>query len=278
MTSLHGFAQDLRYGIRQLRNSPGFTLVAVLSLALGIGANTAIFQIVDAVRLRALPVQNPQELVSVDFEPKSARSGWFSTRSARFTYAHWEQIRKQQQAFSGVMAWSAARYNLSDGGETRYAEGLFVSGDFFSVLGVKPALGRVFTAQDDTAACSSPGAVLSDSFWRREFGGDPGALGRTVSLDGHKFPVIGVTPRAFFGVEVGSQYEIALPLCADRLLAEDKKGRIPQRIAWWLSIMGRLKPGWTPHKATTSAGAFAGDHAVDDPFGIPAGYREAVPG
>ena len=250
MTWTQSWMQDLRYGVRQLRQSPGFTLVAVASLALGIGANTAIFELVDAIRLKMLPVDKPQELVQIDFEKNSSKSGWFSTRSANLTYAQWEQIRSQQQAFSGVVAWSAARFNLTTGGEARFAEGLYVSGDFFRYLGVHPAMGRTFTAEDDSAACSSPGAVISHAFWQREFGGNPGVLGRTVSLDGYVVPIVGVTPASFFGVEVGSRYDVAVPLCADRLIAEDKKGRIPLRHAWWLSMIGRLKPGWTAERAT----------------------------
>ena len=171
---LESTMQDIRYGVRQLRQSPGFTLVAVLSLALGIGANTAIFQLVDAIRLKMLPVHNPQELVSIDFERDSMRAGWFSTRSARLTYAQWDQIRAQQQAFTGVLAWSAARFNLANGGEARPAEGLYVSGEFFRNLGVNAVIGRTFTAQDDSETCGGTGAVLSHSFWQREFGGDPG--------------------------------------------------------------------------------------------------------
>ena len=110
MNWMESFLQDLGYGVRQLKQSPGFTLVAVLSLALGIGANSAIFQLIDAVRLRTLPVQNPQELVMIDFPDGSQRSGWFSTRNSRFTYGQWEQIQARQQAFSGVLAWSAARF------------------------------------------------------------------------------------------------------------------------------------------------------------------------
>jgi putative ABC transport system permease protein len=246
---LESVLQDVRYSIRQLRQSPGFTLVAVLSLALGIGANTAIFQLVNAIRLTLLPVRNPQQLVLIDFEKGSARAGWWSSRSASLTYAQWGQIRAQQQAFTGVLAWSATRFNLANGGEPRFAEGLYVSGDFFRDLGVNAILGRTLNAQDDNATCSA-GAVLSHAFWQREFGGDPAVLGRTVSLDGNSIPVIGVTPAPFFGVEVGNRYDVAIPLCADRLVAEDKKGRIPERAAWWLSIMGRLKPGWTAKSAT----------------------------
>src|SRR5881227_3574632 len=114
---LSTLVQDIRYGARQLRANPGFTAVAVLSLALGIGANSAIFQLVDAVRLRTLPVANPQELAYVDFAQGSARSGWFSTRSARFTYTMWEQLQTRREPFSGLVAWSANRLNLSPGGE-----------------------------------------------------------------------------------------------------------------------------------------------------------------
>src|SRR2546427_2237835 len=188
---LESIVQDMRYGIRQLKQSPGFTLVAVLSLALGIGANTAIFQLVDAIRLKMLPVRNPQELVSVDFEKNSMRAGWFSTRSARLTYAQWEQIRAQQQAFTGVLAWSAARFNLANGGEARPAEGLYVSGEFFRNLGVSAFLGRTFTAQDDSETCGGTGAVLSHSFWQGVFGGDLGALSRTATCVSKAIPVIG---------------------------------------------------------------------------------------
>jgi predicted permease len=250
-------AQDLRYGARQLRLNPGFTVIAVLSLALGIGANTAIFQLVDAVRLRTLPVKDPQELAYIDFAKGSMRSGWFSTRSARFTDPQWQQLQSQQQAFTGVMAWSAARFNLAPGGEARYAEGLYVSGEFFRVLGVPAVAGRTFSAEDDKPGCPAPGAVISNAFWQREFGGDRNVLGRTLTLDGRPFPILGITPAEFFGVEVGNRYDVAIPLCADPLLAEDGKGRSPNRRAWWLSIMGRLKPGWTPQRATAQLQAIS---------------------
>ncbi len=241
--------RDLAYALRQLKKSLGFTLVAVASLALGIGANTAIFELVEAIRLRMLPVERPGELAFVDFEKNSTRSGWFSTRNARLTYAQYDEIRKKQEAFNGLAVWSATRFNLAQGGEVRYAEGLYANGDFFRSLGVNPAVGRTFTAQEDTDACSNPGAVLSHSFWQREFGGDQGVLGKTVSLDGHTFPVIGVTPASFFGVEVGRRFEVAIPLCADKMISEDQKGRIPVKHAWWLAMIGRLKPGWTLEKA-----------------------------
>jgi predicted permease len=241
--------QDLRYGARQLLLNPGFAAVAVLSLALGIGANTAVFQLVNAVRLRTLPVQRPEELAYIDFAPRSMRSGWFSTRSARFTYTQWQELQNRQQAFAEIMAWSASRFNLASGGEARNAEGLYVSGDFFRVLGVPPVLGRTFTPDDDRLGCGSPGAVLSFAFWQRELGGSPDVVGHTVTLDGRPFPVLGVTGPDFFGVEVGNRYDVAVPLCADPYFFADGKGRIPNKTAWWLSAMGRLKPGWTVERA-----------------------------
>lgn len=247
---------DVVYGARQLKLNPGFAAIAILSLALGIGANTAIFQVVNAIRLKTLPVKNPQQLVSIDFAKGAARAGNWSSRSANFTYAQWEQLRAQQQAFTGVLAWSAAQMNLANGGEPHFAQALYVSGNFFTELGVRAAVGRTFTAKDDGAACTVA-AVVSYPFWQREMGGTPGVLGKTVSLDGHALPIIGVTPPSFFGVEVGYQYDVAVPLCADRVFAEDGKSRIPERTSWWLSFMGRLKPGWTAAQATAQLRAIS---------------------
>jgi putative ABC transport system permease protein len=240
---------DIFFGVRQLRRSPGFAVVAVLSLALGIGANTAIFQLVNVVRLKTLPVRSPEELVSLDFEKESIRAGAWNGRNPVMSWPIWNQIRIQQQAFSGVMAWGAQRFDLTNGGEPRFAEGLFVSGSFFHELGVNALLGRTFTEQDDGAECTV-GAVVSYSFWQRELSGDRKALGRKVSLDGHVFHVIGVTEPSFFGVEVGHRYDVAIPLCADKLFADNGRGRIPESTSWWLAAMGRLKPGWTAQQAT----------------------------
>jgi putative ABC transport system permease protein len=152
---------DLHFGLRQLRLNPTFTTVAVLSLALGIGANTAIFQLIDAVRLPTLPVRDPQGLGYIDFAKGSERSGWFSTRTARFSYAQWEVVRDRQQASSRVFAWSATQFNLAESGKARYAQGQFVSVGFFDTLGVLAIIGHTFTEADDKPNCESPGAVLS---------------------------------------------------------------------------------------------------------------------
>ena len=240
---------DLRFGLRQLRLSPGFTAVAVLSLALGIGANSAIFQLINAICLRALPVQKPQELAYIDMAKGYWQMGWTSTRSATFTYAMWESIRGHQQGFSDTMAWSAMTFNLAPNGQVRYVEGMLVSSDFFKVLGVPAVMGRTFTAEDDRPGCGSPGAVISYAFWQSEFNRDPDVLSHNVRIDGRPYLIIGVTPPGFFGVEVGHRFDIALPLCADAMFYEPGKNRIPLRHAWWLSMMGRLKPGWSIERA-----------------------------
>jgi putative ABC transport system permease protein len=168
----------------------------LLSLALGIGANTAIFQLVDAVGLRTLPVRDPEELVSIDLGKDATRDGWSTGRSARLSYAIFDELRKRQQAFSTVLAWSATRFNLNQGGERRYAEGLFVSADFFRALDVMPPLCRTFGEADDQPACASAGAVIGYAFWQREYGGNAAILGGALTIEGHSFPIIGVTPRA----------------------------------------------------------------------------------
>ncbi len=235
--------RDFAYGLRLLRANPGFATVAILSLALGIGANTAIFQLLDAVRLRSLPINKPEELVEVKIA-QTSRTGSFTTRYPRLTYPIWDHVRQQQQAFSGLMAWSSRRFNLEPTGEARYAEGLFVSGDFFGVLGVSPSLGRVFSPPDDQRGCGAPGAVISHSFWQREFSGSRDALGKRLLLEGRAFEVIGVTPPGFFGVEVGRTFDVAIPLCAEGFLY-GKESRIDQKKGWWLASFGRLKPGWS---------------------------------
>ena len=164
------FFHDLRYAIRQLKKTPGFTLVCVLTLALGIGANTAVFSVMNAVLLRSLPVEDPQRLVQLRIGAEG---------DDELTNPIWEQVRDRQQAFSGALAYAADRFDLADGGESRYAAGLWVSGDFFRVLGVPAIEGRVFTRDEDRRG-TAPQAVISYSFWKRKFDGDAGVIGKTV--------------------------------------------------------------------------------------------------
>jgi putative ABC transport system permease protein len=246
---LESLWQDLRYGARSLRLNLGFAAIAIASLTIGIGANTTIFQLLDAIRLRSLPVKNPQELVKVHLANREWGKGSFSSSYPQLTNPLWEQLRDHQRAFSGIAAWSDLGFNLARGGEAREANGLFVSGDFFNVLGVAPVLGRVFTSADDRRGCASPGAVISYTFWQREFGGDPSAVGRSLTLEGHPFPVIGITPASFFGVEVGSRFDVAVPICAEAIV-RGGPSFLDMRHEWWLAAIGRLKPGWSVAQAT----------------------------
>jgi putative ABC transport system permease protein len=241
--------QDLRFGLRLLRRTPGFTCVAVLSLTLGIGANTAIFQLLDAVRLRALPVKEPGELVEVRLADPGRRAGNVVARYAQLTGPQWERLRADQQAFSSMLAWSPTRLNLARGGEVRNAQGIFVSGTFFEVLGVAAARGRVLGAADDLRGCGSRAAVISHAFWQREYGGDPTVVGRPIHLEGHPFDIVGVTPEGFFGVEVGRMFDVAVPICAASEIGGEP-GLLEDGFTWWLSAVGRLRPGWSAGRAS----------------------------
>lgn len=248
---------DLRHGARLLRLNPGFTAVAILSLALGIGANTAIFQLLDAIRLRALPVEKPQQLADVRVtENTHGRTGMFTGRNPQLTYAIWERLRDGQQGFSSIAAWGTESLNMSSGGEARYADALWVSGSLFETLGVHPLLGRLLSGADDQRGCGSPGVVLSEPFWRREFGGRLPILGTTIPLEGRRFEIVGVAPASFFGVEVGRRFDVALPLCAEALVGgEDQMISNPQ--GWWLASIGRLKPGQTAETASAQLAAIS---------------------
>jgi len=240
--------QDLRHGARLLGRSPVFTVVAILSLALGIGANIAIFQLIDAVRLRTIPVKEPSRLVTVQLADRTGIRGSQASVYATLTNAIWEKLRDNQEVFSGVLAWSSNNFNLTPGGEVRLAQGLFVSGDFFRVLGVQPLMGRVFTADDDRRGCGLPGAVVSYAFWQRELGGDPSPVGRKLTLNYYQTEIIGVTPPGFFGLEVGRSYDVAVPICSQAVLWSEGAW-LDAGTVWWLNVMGRLKANSTPEKA-----------------------------
>ncbi len=243
---LEALWQDVRFGVRLLRKTPVITAVALLSLALGIGANTAIFSLLDSVMLRMLPVQNPRELVRV--EMRTPKQG--SDLNGSFTNPIWEQLRDRQNVFAGVMAWSARDFNLANGGEAQNVEGLYANGEYFNVLGVRPLLGRLFAASDDTRSCSGV-AVLGYGFWQQHYGGAESAIGSQIQLDGHSFPIIGVTPPNFFGTDVGSRFEVAIPICAEAIIAGKNSG-LDERADWWLRVVGRVKPGQSPEQ--TAAG------------------------
>lgn len=254
---LETLGQDLRYAIRGLRAAPGFTFTVLLSLGLGIGANTAIFSLFNALLLRALPVSEPQALVQV------TRG---ETGGAEFTNPIWEALRREQDAFSGVLAFSYIPFNLASGGEARHVSGNYVGGDFFPALGVRPAAGRLLTGADDYRGCPAL-AVLGHGFWQSEYAGDPGVVGRTLALDGHPFEVIGVAPPGFFGVEVGRSVQVYVPLCAEAVIQGTNSG-LDVRAYWFLTILGRPRPGLSPGEvdgrlAALSPGIFAATAPAD---------------
>jgi putative ABC transport system permease protein len=248
------FWQDLRYNLRLLRLSPGFTIVAILTLALGIGANTAIFQLISAIRLRSIPVKDPQELGTVRIADRHWGSGQFSSQYSQLTFAMWQEIRKRQEGFAEIAAFSDRRFNLSTGGEVRYARAIQVSGDFFHLLGVQPLLGRLLGPADDQPGCGISGANLSYSFWQRSFGGDLSVVGKRVTLDGNSFEVLGVTLPGFKGISIGDSFDVAVPLCAEPVLSP-RNNRLNIRHAWWLATIGRLKPRWTLARASAQINA-----------------------
>jgi putative ABC transport system permease protein len=222
--------QDVRYALRALAASPGFAAVAILSLALGIGANTAIFSLIDSVILKTLPVPHPEQLVQVTMG-----------KNTSFTNPIWEQLRDRQDVFSGVFAYGGGRFNLAAGGEARYATGNFASGQFFDALGLHAAIGRTFTPDDDKRGCGGT-AVISYGFWQREYGGRADAVGKSISLDNHPFEIVGVLQPGFTGVDVGTEKDVYIPICTEKTL-HGEFSSLDQRSNWWLRVIGRTKPG-----------------------------------
>jgi putative ABC transport system permease protein len=231
--------QDLRYGLRMMRRTPVITAMALLSLALGIGANTAIFSLFDAVILRMLPVQRPQELAQIVSMPNG---------NPTFTNPLWEEIRDRQDVFSGIFAWAVNRFDLTQGGEAHNVSGLYVSGDYFAALGVRPVAGRLIAVADDHRGCSG-GVVLSYGFWQEHYGGAQGAVESTLVLNNHPFPVLGVSAPGFSGMDVGQNFDVALPVCAEATI-EGKNSALDHRSSWWFNIVGRRKPGISIDQAT----------------------------
>jgi hypothetical protein len=260
--------RDISYGLRQLRRSPGLTTVVVLSLALGIGANTAIFSLIDAVMLKLLPVKDPGQLLLTSWAVRS-RPGiipWFLRSlqgdsdqdatgrftSTSFSYPAFEDISARNQVFSGVLGFADAdRLNVSAGGQPGLAVGEFVSGDYFSTLGVQALLGRTITPADDTLTASRA-AMISSGYWARRFGRDPAVVGRAITVNGVPFTLVGVTPSEFFGLQPGRAIDVWIPLHAQPQVAPSwteagvpKTAKFTARDDWWVVIMGRLKQGTT---------------------------------
>src|SRR5262245_11626067 len=200
-----------------------------------------MFSLVNSLILRALPVRDPVQLVTLTDSAARPRSDW--------TYPIWAEIRQRPELFDGAFAYSASRFNLTQGGETEFASGLWVSGRFFETLGVTAMLGRTLTDADDRRGTpDGPVAVISYSFWQTRFGGAADAVGRTLTIDRVPFTIVGVSPPAFFGPDVGRSYDIAIPLGAEPLV-RGAETFLDARSTWWLTVMARLKRGQSPESA-----------------------------
>jgi len=243
--------QDLRVAARRLNHSRGFAVVALLTLALVVGANTALFQLLEAVRFRALSIPASEELAEVRILNADGARGNFSIWRSTATNGIFQEIARQQQAFTSVFAWSpgSERISAEAGSAPRFASLILVSGTFFDTLGVGPAVGRVLTPADDVRGCASPAVVLSHAFWQSEYGADPGVIGKRIRIGRDDYEIVGVTPRDFTGLEVGRRFDVAAPLCSE-WLPPGSRSRLDSGTDWFLIVMGRLKPGWTIARAS----------------------------
>ncbi len=229
---------DLRYALRMLRKTPVSTAAALLSLALGIGANTAIFALVKAVLLQPIPVARPAELASV-YTVDAAEPGMQNS-----SFPNYLDYRKSTHTFSGLLAYRVIRFNLSIEGEPIQVDGALVSGNYFDVLGVRPAFGRTFRPEEDATPGSHPVVVLGYGLWQRRFGADPGLVGRTVLLNGRAFTVVGIAARGFYGPEVLRTPEVFVPMMMyDQVLFGTLRSWFLNRNALILKLVGRLAPG-----------------------------------
>lgn len=239
--------RDVAFGARLLRRTPSFAAATTISLALGIGANSAVFGLLNALQLRSLPVVEAAELAEIRLDgPRCCRH---TGRNRQMSVPLWNEIRSHQQAFDSLFAFADTRFNLNPEGEVRYVEALWVSGNFFPALGVSSAIGRLLTPDDDRPGCEGA-AVISHALWQSEFGGRSDVLSRTVRFRDARIPIVGVMPAHFFGVEVGRRVDLALPLCASGFGRHDH---------WWLAVMGRLKPGWTAAQASAHFSALGAE-------------------
>jgi predicted permease len=238
---------DLKFALRQLLKSPGFTAVAVLTLALGIGANTAIFSVLDAVLLRMLPVRHPEQLIALNHAGGDRRGNGFP-------YPVFERLRERNPVFSDFFAfstWPEATLTIAGRDELLAGGVLLVSGDYHAGLGIKPMLGRLISPEDNRARGEQPVAVLSYGFWQRKFGGAASVIGQSIALNGTSYTIVGVTPPEFFGVRVGRSDAITVPIMMQPQMMpgapflQDPKN-------WDVEIMGRLKPDYSKARATAA--------------------------
>src|SRR2546423_82832 len=239
---MNGLLQDLRFGLRMFKKHPGLLAVVVLSLGLGIGVNPTIFSLINAVLLRPLPaVKEPSQLVDLYTSSEGLEFGVVS-------YQDYVDYRDRNQVFSGVIAQGLVLASLSNGGQNEIVPGALVSGNYFSVLGVEPALGRTFLPDEDKEPGAAPVAVISHGLWKRRFASDQTLIGKSVTVNGRAFTIIGVAPEGFSGTSVGLAPSIWVPMMMQAQMAPGED-RLTDRGWRWLDVTARLKPGVSREQA-----------------------------
>ncbi len=287
---MSGLLQDLRYALRQLRKNAGFTAVAVITLALGIGANTAIFTVVNALLLKMLPVKDPQRLVAVG-DPNDVNGDSSGTpQTDIFSYPLYKELRDRNSVFSGLCAAASDHHIEVDTGEEQSANekvtGRMASGNYFSVLGIEPAIGRLFSSSDDTDENANPVVVLGYDYWQRKFAGSPAVVGKNIRLNGFPFTVIGVGAPGFEGDVVGERMALFVPLSMQPEIIRGRHWRNSPHDSWLL-LIGRLKPGISPVQAKANLnlvfqqalrGGYGATLTADDRRAIANGHITVSPG
>jgi predicted permease len=244
---------DIRFAVRTLRKSPVFTVVAVLSLTLGIGANTAIFTLLDQVLLRLLPVKNPQELVLLTMKGFHYGSNWGYNA---LSYPMYRDFSQHNQVFTGMLCRFSYPFSVSFNGQTERAKGELVSGTYFPLLGVGAAAGRTFTPDDDRKPGGHPVAMLSYDYWKTRFAGDRSVVGKNVVINGHNMSIVGVAQPGFDGVELGYRTEVFVPVMMEAQMMVDMDNKLENRRQRWVNVFGRLKPGVSATQAKASLQPF----------------------
>jgi len=239
--------QDVRYALRVLRKNPAFSLIVIATLALGIGANAAMFSLTDRVLLQRLPVSNPDQLAVIStLDPSESRS------NDSFSYPMYQDLRDRNDVFNGVIARGGVQMNVSYGDQTERVQAELVSGNFFQVLGVRPWAGQLLTQDDDATPGAHPVAVISYGYWQKRFGGDPSIVGKTIVANEHPLTVLGVTPPGFFGLYLSSAPDVWVPLMMTPVFNPLPPTRLNSRKHQWLTLMARRKEGISIERAQAS--------------------------
>jgi predicted permease len=271
---VNGLRHDLRDALRGIAKNPGFSIVVVATLALGIGANTAIFSLFDQIALRRLPVERPEELVALDGPgPDVGRR----ENEHTFSVPMYRDFRDRNSVFSGVLARYGTSFTVADGGSAERVEGELVSGNYFEVLGVGAALGRTFTQADDRVPGGHPVAMLGYGYWRRRFAADPMVLNRTLTVNGHPLTVVGVAPPGFYGTELGNSPDVFVPLAMKAQMTPTWDD-LDNRRSRWVNVLARLAPGVSREQAETAINGLYRqilEAEVAEIQGVPERFREA---